>query len=35
MSLVTEALPLPVSVIEIVVGVIEYLKSARVTGLSC
>jgi hypothetical protein len=34
MSLVTERPPLPVSVIEIVLGVIEYVKSACVTGLS-
>ena len=34
MSLVTEVLPLPVSVIEIVVGVIEYVKSVCVTGSS-
>ena len=32
MSLVIERLPLPVSIIEIAVGVIEYVKSACVTG---
>ena len=34
MSLVTERLPFPVSMIAIVVGVIEYVKSAWLVGFS-